>query len=200
MVLKSDSQFKKTITYTDLNGKAQKLEATLQEPGVKLTMMLRDMVMSSNDTSDWSSIIETLLDKVIVSPRYTFESLNNDLPDNLKTKEVTKKNADGKEVTLKMKFPDYRTAFGLVNAIVRPSGAANMTDTMDMLDKLVFVDEKDKHIDWDYWDKGGKAYGLVDVAREEANKYLLGVLDKDGLYSLLMWTFQKTQNAVSVKA
>lgn len=195
------NEFHEKIEWTDANEKKQTKEITLQDPGIGIATKIMDLVNVGDDTSDWGSAFDLIMKHVLVNPRLDYGALNHELPDKLNKKTVIKKNNSGEEVKLNFVWPGYRTALQLFMSSERPSGALNMHDTLEALNKEVFrTDEKTPQIvKMEYWEPAGHAYGLGGTALSEATSYLGEVLNRDGFFAALMKSFRFVAGTVRPK-
>lgn len=193
-----DSQVQKKVEYTDKDGNKQIKNVTFQNAGIEVATQLIDYMQGEDSNSDWSSIFDILMSKVIVNPKMTFEDLDKQLDKKYKTKTVKKTNKNGEEINLNFKFPNYRNALEIVFSVSKTNGALKLTDTLNRLNKQVITNDQKEQVSMDYWNIGGHGVGLGMVAYQEALSYLAEVLEVDGVRALLLEAFQFIQSAVSV--
>ena len=186
------NEIHKTVEWKDDKDKKHTTKITLQDPGIGVATQIMDLMNVGDDSSDYGQAFEMLMQNVLVSPHLDYGSLNHDLPEKLNKKTIVKQNSDGDEVKINMVFPGYRTALQIFMMTNRPSGALNMHDTLDSLDKEVLrTDEKTPQIvKMRYWNVGGHGSGLGATALSEAQAYLGSLLARNGLLNILMEAFR----------
>lgn len=190
--LLENNQTKKTVTWEE-DGKKHTKEIILQEPDARTASQIIKTMTGANSTAYFGEAMGIIMDNdVIVNPKLSYSDLNKKLEDNKKLakKSVELVNADGKKVTLYMRFPDYRTAFNILMYAQKNDGSIDITGTMDLLFDNMLVDGNNKKLTWDWLDDHNKGYGLLTKVMEECMKYLSDVLNKDGVMAILMAAFQ----------
>lgn len=195
------NEFHETVEWTDENQKKHSKVITLQDPGIGIATQIMDLVNVGDDTSDWGTAFELVMTNVLVNPRLNYGALNNQLPEKLNKKTIVKKNNSGDDVKLNLVWPGYRTALQLFMSGERPSGALNMHDTLEALDREVLrTDEPTPQIvKTKYWDPAGHGYGLGGTAMSEATNYLGNILNRNGVLAMLMKSFRFVAGTVRPK-
>ncbi|MBC6389198.1 hypothetical protein ERK14_06570 [Lactobacillus kunkeei] len=195
--LLENHQIKKTVTWTE-DGEDHSREITLQEPDARTATQIIGTMSGANNTAYFGEAIGLILDNnVIVNPKLSFHDLNHNLSKEDAKSSVELVNGDGKKVTLYMKFPDYRTAFNILMYAQKTDGSVDITGMLDLLFENVLVDGNQKKLDWDWLDDHNKGYGLTSDVMQEAIKFLSDVLNKDGVFSMLMEGFQLATRQIS---
>lgn len=186
------NEIHKTVEWTDDKDKKHTTKITLQDPGIGVATQIMDLMNVGDDTSDYGKAFELLMQNVLVSPHLNYGALNQDLPEKLTKKTIVKQNGAGDEVKINMVFPGYQTALQIFMMTNRPSGALNMHDTLDSLDKEVLrTDETTPQIvKMKYWNVGEHGSGLGATALSEAQAYLGALLARNGLLNILMESFR----------
>lgn len=196
--LLNNNQVTKTVTWEDEDGKQQSREIILQEPDARTATQIIGTMSGANNTAYFGEAIGLILDNnVIVNPKLTFSDLNHNLSKEDAKSSVELFNGDGKKVTLYMKFPDYRTAFNILMYAQKTDGSVDITGMLDLLFENVLVDGNQKKLDWDWLDDHNKGYGLTSDVIEESIKFLSDVLNKDGVFAMLMEGFQLATRQIS---
>lgn len=196
--LLNNKQITKTVTWEDEDGKQQSREIILQEPDARTATQIIGTMSGANNTAYFGEAIGLILDNnVIVNPKLTFSDLNHNLSKDDAKSSVELVNGDGKKVTLYMKFPDYRTAFNILMYAQKTDGSVDITGMLDLLFENVLVDGNQKKLDWDWLDDHNKGYGLTSDVIEESIKFLSDVLNKDGVFAMLMEGFQLATRQIS---
>lgn len=185
-----DNQFERTVEYTDSKGDKKTRKITLQDPGFDIASQAIDALNVGEDTGDAGRLFDLIMHNVLVNPHMDYESLNADVPDDIKKKTITKKNRSGKDVHINMVWPGYRTALQIVFMSTRPSGASNMNGTMTKLNSEVFRTDKNEVLKMNFWDATGDGSGLGMIAMQEATKFLAEITDRNGDQSVLGKAFQ----------
>lgn len=190
-------QTKKTVTWTE-EGEEHSREITLQEPDARASTQIIGKMAGANNTIYFGDAMGLILDNnVIVNPKITFNQLNHDLSKEDAQKSVELTNADGRKVTLYMKFPDYRTAFNILMFSQKTDGSIDITGMLDLLFDGILVDGNGKKLDWDWLDDHKKGYGLTNEVISEALEFITDVLSKDGVLAMLLEAFQLSAKQIS---
>lgn len=190
-------QTKKTVTWTE-EGEEHSREITLQEPDARAATQIIGKMAGANNTIYFGDAMGLILDNnVIVNPKITFSQLNHDLSKEDAQKSVELTNADGRKVTLYMKFPDYRTAFNILMFSQKTDGSIDITGMLDLLFDGILVDGNGKKLDWDWLDDHKKGYGLTNEVISEALEFITDVLSKDGVLAMLLEAFQLSAKQIS---
>lgn len=190
-------QTKKTVTWTE-EGEEHSREITLQEPDARAATQIIGKMAGANNTIYFGDAMGLILDNnVIVNPKITFNQLNHDLSKEDAQKSVELTNADGRKVTLYMKFPDYRTAFNILMFSQKTDGSIDITGMLDLLFDGILVDGNGKKLDWDWLDDHKKGYGLTNEVISEALEFITDVLSKDGVLAMLLEAFQLSAKQIS---
>lgn len=195
--LLENHQIKKTVTWTD-EGEEHSREITLQEPDARAATQIIGKMAGANNTIYFGDAMGLILDNnVIVNPKITFSQLNHDLSKEDAQKSVELTNADGRKVTLYMKFPDYRTAFNILMFSQKTDGSIDITGMLDLLFDGILVDGNGKKLDWDWLDDHKKGYGLTNEVISESLEFITDVLSKDGVLAMLLEAFQLSAKQIS---
>lgn len=195
--LLENHQIKKTVTWTE-EGEEHSREITLQEPDARAATQIIGKMAGANNTIYFGDAMGLILDNnVIVNPKITFNQLNHDLSKEDAQKSVELTNADGRKVTLYMKFPDYRTAFNILMFSQKTDGSIDITGMLDLLFDGILVDGNGKKLDWDWLDDHKKGYGLTNEVISEALGFITDVLSKDGVLAMLLEAFQLSAKQIS---
>ncbi|CAI2698948.1 hypothetical protein AKUA2103_PHAGE100460 (plasmid) [Apilactobacillus kunkeei] len=195
--LLENHQIKKTVTWTE-EGEEHSREITLQEPDARAATQIIGKMAGANNTIYFGDAMGLILDNnVIVNPKITFNQLNHDLSKEDAQKSVELTNADGRKVTLYMKFPDYRTAFNILMFSQKTDGSIDITGMLDLLFDGILVDGNGKKLDWDWLDDHKKGYGLTNEVISEALEFITDVLSKDGVLAMLLEAFQLSAKQIS---
>ena len=195
--LLENHQIKKTVTWTE-EGEEHSREITLQEPDARAATQIIGKMAGANNTIYFGDAMGLILDNnVIVNPKITFNQLNHDLSKEDAQKSVELTNADGRKVTLYMKFPDYRTAFNILMFSQKTDGSIDITGMLDLLFDGILVDGNGKKLDWDWLDDHKKGYGLTNEVISEALEFITEVLSKDGVLAMLLEAFQLSAKQIS---
>lgn len=195
--LLENHQIKKTVTWTE-EGEEHSREITLQEPDARAATQIIGKMAGANNTIYFGDAMGLILDNnVIVNPKITFSQLNHDLSKEDAQKSVELTNADGRKVTLYMKFPDYRTAFNILMFSQKTDGSIDITGMLDLLFDGILVDGNGKKLDWDWLDDHKKGYGLTNEVISEALGFITDVLSKDGVLAMLLEAFQLSAKQIS---
>lgn len=174
-----------TVKYTNYNGQDRTKKITLTNPGALYGLKAADQMNRGGDSSDYVGLYEMIMDKVIASPKLSFEQQDKAIPKKIRTKDLPATNGDGKRVTLHMRFPDVRTAVDMLRVMAKPSGASNLVGTIKSLDDYVFKDANGKGVTGKYWNKGHDGSGLAINAINVAQDYLASVVDFNGFSSVI---------------
>lgn len=195
--LLENHQIKKTVTWTE-DGEDHSREITLQEPDARAATQIIGKMAGANNTIYFGDAMGLILDNnVIVNPKISFTDLNKNLPKKDAQKSVELTNADGRKVTLYMKFPDYRTAFNILMFSQKTDGSIDITGMLDLLFDGILVDGNGKKLDWDWLDDHKKGYGLTNEVISEALGFITDVLSKDGVLAMLLEAFQLSAKQIS---
>lgn len=195
--LLENHQIKKTVTWTE-EGEEHSREITLQEPDARAATQIIGKMAGANNTIYFGDAMGLILDNnVIVNPKISFTDLNKNLPKKDAQKSVELTNADGRKVTLYMKFPDYRTAFNILMFSQKTDGSIDITGMLDLLFDGILVDGNGKKLDWDWLDDHKKGYGLTNEVISEALGFITDVLSKDGVLAMLLEAFQLSAKQIS---
>lgn len=195
--LLENHQIKKTVTWTE-EGEEHSREITLQEPDARAATQIIGKMAGANNTIYFGDAMGLILDNnVIVNPKISFTDLNKNLPKKDAQKSVELTNADGRKVTLYMKFPDYRTAFNILMFSQKTDGSIDITGMLDLLFDGILVDGNGKKLDWDWLDDHKKGYGLTNEVISEALEFITDVLSKDGVLAMLLEAFQLSAKQIS---
>lgn len=195
--LLENHQIKKTVTWTE-EGEEHSREITLQEPDARAATQIIGKMAGANNTIYFGDAMGLILENnVIVNPKITFNQLNHDLSKEDAQKSVELTNADGRKVTLYMKFPDYRTAFNILMFSQKTDGSIDITGMLDLLFDGILVDGNGKKLDWDWLDDHKKGYGLTNEVISEALGFITDVLSKDGVLAMLLEAFQLSAKQIS---
>lgn len=195
--LLENHQIKKTVTWTE-ESEEHSREITLQEPDARAATQIIGKMAGANNTIYFGDAMGLILDNnVIVNPKITFNQLNHDLSKEDAQKSVELTNADGRKVTLYMKFPDYRTAFNILMFSQKTDGSIDITGMLDLLFDGILVDGNGKKLDWDWLDDHKKGYGLTNEVISEALEFITDVLSKDGVLAMLLEAFQLSAKQIS---
>lgn len=194
-----NSETTRYVDWTEGEGKAavdHHDKITVEDPGIEYAMQAIDMLDVGDDMSDFQSLFELIMDRVIDDPVYSYSQLDKDLPAKDKAKTVHKKNRDGKDVAIKMVWPGYGKAIQLVMQTTGPSGRTRMLATLKDLNDEVLRQEDGQIVKMDYWNAGGKGSGLGMVAYQEALNYLSEILNRGGLIAKLNAGFEFLTSSV----
>ena len=195
--LLNNNQVTRTVKWEE-DGEEKSREIILQEPDARTATQIIGTMSGANNTAYFGEAIGLILDNnVIVNPKLTFSDLNHNLSKEDAKSSVELFNGDGKKVTLYMKFPDYRTAFNILMYAQKTDGSVDITGMLDLLFENVLVDGNQKKLDWDWLDDHNKGYGLTSDVIEESIKFLSDVLNKDGVFAMLMEGFQLATRQIS---
>lgn len=195
--LLDNNQITKTVKWTE-DGVDKSREVVLQEPDARTSSQIIGKMAGANNTMYFGDAMGLILDNnVIVNPKLTFSQLNHDLSKEDANKSVELTNADGRKVTLYMKFPDYRTAFNILMFSQKTDGSVDITGMLDLLFDGILVDGNGKKLDWDWLDDHKKGYGLTNEVMDEAVEFITDVLSKDGVLAMLLEAFQLSAKQVS---
>lgn len=195
--LLDNNQITKTVKWTE-DGVDKSREVVLQEPDARTSSQIIGKMAGANNTMYFGDAMGLILDNnVIVNPKLTFSDLNHNLSKEDANKSVELTNADGKKVTLYMKFPDYRTAFNILMFSQKTDGSVDITGMLDLLFDGILVDGNGKKLDWDWLDDHKKGYGLTNEVMDEAIEFITDVLSKDGVLAMLLEAFQLSAKQVS---
>lgn len=195
--LLDNNQITKTVKWTE-DGVDKSREVVLQEPDARTSSQIIGKMAGANNTMYFGDAMGLILDNnVIVNPKLTFSQLNHDLSKEVANKSVELTNADGRKVTLYMKFPDYRTAFNILMFSQKTDGSVDITGMLDLLFDGILVDGNGKKLDWDWLDDHKKGYGLTNEVMDEAVEFITDVLSKDGVLAMLLEAFQLSAKQVS---
>lgn len=195
--LLNNNQVTKTVTWKE-EGEQKSRDIILQEPDARTTTQIIGTMSGANNTAYFGDAIGLVLDNnVIVNPKLTFSDLNHNLSKEDSKSSVELVNGDGKKVTLYMKFPDYRTALNILMYSQKTDGSVDVTGMLDLLFENVLVDGNQKKLDWDWLDDHNKGYGLTSKVVEEAINFISDVLNKDGVFAMLMEGFQLATRQIS---
>lgn len=195
--LLDNNQITKTVKWTE-DGVDKSREVVLQEPDARTSSQIIGKMAGANNTMYFGDAMGLILDNnVIVNPKLTFSQLNHDLSKEDANKSVELTNADGRKVTLYMKFPDYRTAFNILMFSQKTDGSVDITGMLDLLFDGILVDGNGKKLDWDWLDDHKKGYGLTNEVMDEAVEFITDVLSKNGVLAMLLEAFQLSAKQVS---
>ena len=195
--LLDNNQITKTVKWKE-DGVDKSREVVLQEPDARTSSQIIGKMAGANNTMYFGDAMGLILDNnVIVNPKLTFSDLNHNLSKEDANKSVELTNADGKKVTLYMKFPDYRTAFNILMFSQKTDGSVDITGMLDLLFDGILVDGNGKKLDWDWLDDHKKGYGLTNEVMDEAMEFITDVLSKDGVLAMLLEAFQLSAKQVS---
>lgn len=195
--LLDNNQITKTVKWTE-DGVDKSREVVLQEPDARTSSQIIGKMAGANNTMYFGDAMGLILDNnVLVNPKITFSQLNHDLSKEDANKSVELTNADGRKVTLYMKFPDYRTAFNILMFSQKTDGSVDITGMLDLLFDGILVDGNGKKLDWDWLDDHKKGYGLTNEVMDEALSFITEVLSKDGVLAMLLEAFQLSAKQVS---
>lgn len=195
--LLDNNQITKTVKWTE-DGVDKSREVVLQEPDARTSSQIIGKMAGANNTMYFGDAMGLILDNnVIVNPKLTFSDLNHNLSKEDANKSVELTNADGKKVTLYMKFPDYRTAFNILMFSQKTDGSVDITGMLDLLFDGILVDGNGKKLDWDWLDDHKKGYGLTNEVISEALEFITDVLSKDGVLAMLLEAFQLSAKQIS---
>lgn len=195
--LLDNNQITKTVKWKE-DGVDKSREVVLQEPDARTSSQIIGKMAGANNTMYFGDAMGLILDNnVIVNPKLTFSQLNHDLSKEDANKSVELTNADGRKVTLYMKFPDYRTAFNILMFSQKTDGSVDITGMLDLLFDGILVDGNGKKLDWDWLDDHKKGYGLTNEVMDEAIEFITDVLSKDGVLAMLLEAFQLSAKQVS---
>lgn len=195
--LLDNNQITKTVKWKE-DGVDKSREVVLQEPDARTSSQIIGKMAGANNTMYFGDAMGLILDNnVIVNPKLTFSQLNHDLSKEDANKSVELTNADGRKVTLYMKFPDYRSAFNILMFSQKTDGSVDITGMLDLLFDGILVDGNGKKLDWDWLDDHKKGYGLTNEVMDEAVEFITDVLSKDGVLAMLLEAFQLSAKQVS---
>lgn len=195
--LLDNNQITKTVQWKE-DGVDKSREVVLQEPDARTSSQIIGKMAGANNTMYFGDAMGLILDNnVIVNPKLTFSQLNHDLSKEDANKSVELTNADGRKVTLYMKFPDYRSAFNILMFSQKTDGSVDITGMLDLLFDGILVDGNGKKLDWDWLDDHKKGYGLTNEVMDEAVEFITDVLSKDGVLAMLLEAFQLSAKQVS---
>lgn len=192
-----DDQVHHEVEWKDADDNPHTTKTTLEDPGIDVATHAIDLLNTGNDTGDFGDLFGIVMDKVQISPRYTYEGLNKALSAKEQVKTITKKNKKGESVKLTMHFPGYEDALQIMMMSQRPSGGSNVHDTLDALNSKIFRNAKGGVVKMSYWDRGGAGYGLGMTALQEGLSFLGDILAKDGVLPILTDSFQFLIKTVS---
>ena len=177
--LLENHQIKRTITWSE-DGETKTKEVVLQEPDARTATQIIDKMAGANNTMYFGDAMGLILDNnVVVNPKLSFADLNKNLPKEDAQKSVELTNADGRKVTLYMKFPDYRQAFNILMFAQKT------------------VDGHGKKLDWDWFNDHQKGYGLTMEAMKQAIDFISDVLNKEGVFATLLEAFQLSAKQIT---
>ncbi|UQS85785.1 hypothetical protein MOO46_07580 (plasmid) [Apilactobacillus apisilvae] len=172
------------------NGKKRTTKLKVQDPGTSVGLDILDLTDVGDQTNNLPEAYDLVMRNVIISPKMSYESLNKELPDKFQKKEITKTNSDGDKVTITMKFPDYRTALGIIFEIQKNNGGMNNKKVMTDICNNVIVDKDNKHVDLDFFDEGSDGAGLTFVVMSEVMKFLSAPVNYKGVGAIIGAAFQ----------
>lgn len=174
------------VDYTDDNNKKAHVDIKVQDPGIGIASQILDLLSAT----EYGELFGLVMEHVLVSPHFNYESLNKDLDKDVQTKEIKATNKQGKQIKLKLKFPGFRTALQLSLNSQHQDGSTNLHETLTEITKEVVRDSKDSVIDMDFWEPGEDGYGLGMVVYDEAQKFLGGILSRDQVLQILTDAFK----------
>jgi len=184
------------VTYTDDNGEKHTVDATVQDPGIGIAGQILDDTNIGDNEADYGEIFDLIMNNVLITPKYNYEILNNDLKKSEQTKTIKLKNRDDEEISLVLNFPGYRDALQIMMSSNKTNGGSNFMGTLATLTKSVIRDAQGHSIDMDFWDKGSKGDGIAISAYQQALEFLGGALNKDGLLYVLVDALQFCQTTL----
>lgn len=179
-----------TVKWRDDDGKRHQKKITLQDPGIGVASRILDDMNTGDNVGDFGEIFELCMEYALVNPHLNYEILNKELPKELQTRDLKKKNKQGEDVVIPMHFPGFRDALQTVMMAQRTNGASNFHDTLQSLNENVFKDAKGNPIDEDFWEPGGDGDGLGFEAMGDALNYLGECVSKNGVLDILTAVFQ----------
>lgn len=195
--LLENHQIKRTITWSE-DGETKTKEVVLQEPDARTATQIIDKMAGANNTMYFGDAMGLILDNnVVVNPKLSFADLNKNLPKEDAQKSVELTNADGRKVTLYMKFPDYRQAFNILMFAQKTDGSIDSTGMLDLLLDGILVDGHGKKLDWDWFNDHQKGYGLTMEAMRQAIDFISDVLNKEGVFATLLEAFQLSAKQIT---
>lgn len=195
--LLDNNQITKTVKWKE-DGVDKSREVVLQEPDARTSSQIIGKMAGANNTMYFGDAMGLILDNnVIVNPKLTFSQLNHDLSKEDANKSVELTNADGRKVTLYMKFPDYRQAFNILMFAQKTDGSIDSTGMLDLLLDGILVDGHGKKLDWDWFNDHQKGYGLTMEAMRQAIDFISDVLNKEGVFATLLEAFQLSAKQIT---
>lgn len=184
----------KELTVKYKEGKEnKKIKITVQDPGVDKALAILDLTETGNELNDIPEAYDLVMKHVLVEPKLSYHDLNEKLakmPKSYREQEIKHKNAEGKDIKLRFKFPDYRTALSIIFEIKKNNGGSNLRQSIKDICENVIVDENGKHVDIEYFDRGHEGSGLTLDAMREATEFLSKPIDHKGLGNILGQAFQ----------
>lgn len=173
------------VDYEDKDGNKKTRKIKVMEPDIGPTAEILDLLNVGDDVADFDEVFDRVMNDVITEPRMSYSQMEKNLPEEYKTKTITKKNKRGEEVKLHMVFPGFRKAIQIFMMVSRPSGANNTVGTLADVDKEIFRTADKQVVKEDYWNAGGYAYGLGMFAIGEAQEFLASALMYNGNLAIL---------------
>ncbi|VDG20627.1 hypothetical protein [Lactobacillus buchneri CD034] [Lactiplantibacillus mudanjiangensis] len=179
-----EARHDETIKFKTSDGKDGSRKATYEDPGIGIAMRIMDLMNTGDDNGDFGDLYQQIMDHVLITPRWSYEKLEKELPEALHKKQVDAKNKADKDVKIEMVWPGYRTALQIMMLVERPSGASNMHDTLVVLNREVFR-HNGQPVRMEHWEMGHDGYGIGMKAFMEATEYLRDTLAYNGVLSTL---------------
>ncbi|KRN13466.1 hypothetical protein IV37_GL000188 [Fructilactobacillus fructivorans] len=180
-----DAQIKKRVTFKDEKGNDKTESITLERPSTSTTMQVMDALQQNDNFSDLAKAFFLVMRDVIVSPKMSYPSLDEDLPKTKQEKEITLKNKDGKEFKFLLKFPGYEKTFVILSQTSNNRGGMNLANTLPvLLDEVVRTSDRHYVQETDF-DPGEKYDGLIFQIYQEAMNYLADLTNYNGLMEKL---------------
>lgn len=180
----------------DEDGKKKTTKLTVQDPGTSVGLDILDLTNVGDQKNNLPEAYDLVMRHVIVSPKMSYESLNKELPEKYQEKTLTKTNADGKKVNIKLRFPDYRTAFGIIFEIQKNNGGFNNKQTIADICKNVIVDEDNKRVDLSFFDAGSDGSGLSFELMNDTLEFLSQPMNYKGIGAIIGAAFQFSMDSL----
>lgn len=178
------SQTTKTIEVLDAKGKktGEIVELKMQEADWKTKLQINDLQNVGNNTANEGEWAAKLLEKVLVSPRIDFETMNKAIEDaGLNERELTYKDHDDAEHKYKAIFPGYRDALNIINEATGVDGAYNLAGFFEDANRFVVRDDKNKPVTFDFWKNADNLYAVY----ADLVKYLNEALNYNGYTQII---------------